>query len=406
MTAPATVAPGGTVWAVATRFCPLDPDGNIIPGADVFVTDQLMKATITPVNEAGDAIAIKNAKGNLGVYALKGDIPKWYTVAIEMVYPDPQIEALLTGGTVFNDTSSALGAPDAPTLTGQSAGGSLAAGTYAYETESYTVYGRTTPGPAAEVTTSGSTSQVLVAPAFIGDELGAVVFGRVIGLPLEIGKVPNIGTQTTSAASGTGTVVSLSVDALTKPIPQGTTFTITGDTNTPNIVFTVAETGEVGSVVLGVTALSVTITIAGDVLIPVFVDKGTVVPVGVPNQTDLSGGPGLATGQQSPAPGVVANPNGVSIEFWMENIDEGHQDTTYPYKWFLLGRATYFVVGARDVTNAELQALYTGTAFPNPNCDGGPSGQFPFDSSGLFQWTVCGSDVVPTPSYIPQAAGV
>ena len=90
----------------------------------------------------------------------------------------------------------------------------------------------------------------------------------------------------------------------------------------------------------------------------------------------------------------------------MERIEEGHQATDYPYFWFALPSATYFVVGARDVTNAELQALYTGTAFPNPNWGAGPSGQFPFDTSGLFQWTVCGEDVVPTPSYVAQSAGV
>ena len=68
MTATATLAPGGVVWAKATRITALDNEGNIIPGSSVFVTDQLMKATITPVNEAGDTSAIKNASGNLGVY--------------------------------------------------------------------------------------------------------------------------------------------------------------------------------------------------------------------------------------------------------------------------------------------------------------------------------------------------
>ena len=130
MTATATLAPGGVIWAKATRITALDNEGNIIPGSSVFVTDQLMKATITPVNEAGDAIAIKNASGNLGVYALKGDIPKWYTVALEMVYPDPQLEALITGGTLFSDSSTALGAPDAPSLATNTTGGTLAAGTY------------------------------------------------------------------------------------------------------------------------------------------------------------------------------------------------------------------------------------------------------------------------------------
>src|ERR1700722_6113338 len=105
MTVETTLPPGGIVWAKCTRITALDVDGNIIPGNNVFVTDALMKATITPVNEAGGAVAIKNASGNLGVFALKGDIPKWYTIALELVYPDPQIEALVCGGTLFSDDS-------------------------------------------------------------------------------------------------------------------------------------------------------------------------------------------------------------------------------------------------------------------------------------------------------------
>ena len=39
MTATATLAPGGVVWAKATRITALDNEGNIIPGSSVFVTD-------------------------------------------------------------------------------------------------------------------------------------------------------------------------------------------------------------------------------------------------------------------------------------------------------------------------------------------------------------------------------
>ena len=59
MTAEATLAPGGVVWAKVTRICGLDVDGNVIPGASVFVTDQLMKATITPVSVRPSASAFR-----------------------------------------------------------------------------------------------------------------------------------------------------------------------------------------------------------------------------------------------------------------------------------------------------------------------------------------------------------
>ena len=270
---------------------------------------------------------------------------------------------------------------------------------------SFTVYGRTPPSSDVTQTTTGSTSENVITPTIASDSLGAVVYGRLPGQLQALGTVPNIGTQATSAASGTGTVTELTVAALTQGVPEGMTFTITGDTNTPKIVFTVAATGSEGETTLAVTAPTVTTTIAAADLVPVFVDNGSVKPSGVPNVNDLSGGPGIGVGQQSPTPGF-ANAQQLSFEFFMERIEEGHQATDYPYFWFALPSATYFVVGARDVTNAELQALYTGTAFPNPNWGAGPSGQFPFDTSGLFQWTVCGEDVVPTPSYVAQSAGV
>ena len=407
MTTTPTVEPGGIVFAAATRITQLDADGNVIPGSSVFVTEQLMKATITPVNEAGNTAALFNAAGNLGVFYLNGDIPKWYTVAIEMVYPDPQIEALLTGGMLFNDSTAALGTPaDAPTVVGESTGGTLPAGQYEYVYAYFSAFGRTLPSAGATITTTGSTSLARVTPLDMPDgSLGAVIFGRLLGQLQALGQVPNIGSQATSAASGTGEISSLSMTALTETIPAGTTFTITGDTNTPPVVFTAAETGTVGADVLAVNTVDVTITIAAADLIPVFVDTGSVKPAGVPNTSDLSGGPGIGVGQQSPAPGVVANPNGVSLEFFMKRYEDGHQATDYPYFWFALPCVKYFVVGARDVTNAELQALYTGAAFPNDNWDGGPSGQFPFDASEILQWTLCGEDVVPTPSYVSQVAG-
>lgn len=407
MTAEATLAPGGVVWAKVTRICGLDVDGNVIPGASVFVTDQLMKATITPVNEAGDAIAIKNASGNLGVYALKGDIPKWYTVALEMVYPDPQLEALICNGTLFSDDSPALGAPaDPPTVTAQTTLGNLATGTYDYAYAGYSVFGRAPISPDQTVSTTGATgANVISGFVFASGAVGVVVYGRYVGILQALGTVAAIGTQTSDDIPASAiTSVGFATDPLTEPIPAGTTFQITSDTNTPPVTFTATETGGVGATSVAVQSVTPTLPITGGILIPVFFDDGSAKPSGVPNATDLSGGPGIGVGQQSPVPGF-ANATSISLEFFMERVEEGHQATDYPYYWFALPRCTYFVVGARDVTNAELQALYTGTAFPNPNWGAGPSGDFPFDTSGLFQWTVCGEDVVPEASYVAQAAG-
>ena len=408
MTTPNTVEPGGVVWAVATRLCALDPNGFIIPGASVFVTDTLLKATITPVNEAGDAPTIKNAAGNLGLFAKKGDIPKWYTVAIELVTPDPQLEALLTGGTVYNDTSTALGAPSASTVTTDTTGGTLGVGTYDYAVASYNQYGQTEIGPDTQVTIgSGSTNSNVIQPAIpAAGVLGSVIYGRVIGLLQRIGTVPNIGSGATTSGITSGTVTSIPLSpALTQAIPKGTTFVVSGDTNTPNVVFTAAETGLVGAVTLAVESVAVTTTIASGGLIPVFVDTGAVKPVGLPSLVDMTAGPGLAVGQQAHELGVVPNPNGIGLEFFMERIIDGHQAGDYPFVRFVLPKVTNFVVGARDVTNAEMASVFTGEAFENPNWGTGPEGDWQFDSSKIFQWSYCSEFVVPTPSWVAQTAG-
>jgi hypothetical protein len=411
MTAPNTVEPGGAVWAVATRLTALDPNGFIIPGANVFVTDTLLKATITPVNEAGDAPTIKNAAGNLGLFAKKGDIPKWYTVVIELVTPDPQLEALLTGGTVYNDTTMALPAGTAPAVTTQATGGILKAGTYDYSTAQYNQYGPSEETADVQVVvSSGSANANIITPNFVAGALGAVIYGRYIGLLQQIGLVPACGVNTvsppgTNADSGTGSVTSLTVTALGSAIPEGTQFTISGDTNTPPVVFTAAETGLVGAVTLAVEPVTVTTTIAPDSILPVFVDTGTVVPRGLPSQTDLTAGPGLAVGQQAHELGVVPNPYGIGLEFFMERIINGHQAGDYPFVRFVLPKVTNFVVGARDVTNAEMASVFTGDAFENPNWGTGPSGDWQFDSSKIFQWSYCSGLIVPTPSYVAQTAG-
>jgi hypothetical protein len=325
------------------------------------------------------------------------------------VTPDPQLEALLTGGTVFNDTSTALGAGGTPAVTSYTTGGVLAAGTYDYAVANYNRWGPSEIGADVTVVTTGSTSVNIIAPASVpAGAFGSVIYGRIIGLLQQIGKVPNIGSQETGTGGiATGTITSIPVAALTEPIPQGTTFTVTGDTNTPPVVFTAAETGLVGSVTLAVESVTVASAIgSGLVLIPVFVDTGVVVPSGLPSTSDLTAGPGLAVGQQAHSVGVVANPNGIGLEFFMERIIDGHQATDgLGYIQFVIPRATNFVVGARDATNAEMASVFTGDSFENPNFGEGPAGDFEFDTSKVFQWAYCNELIVPVPSYVAQTAG-
>ena len=403
------IAIDGAVWSIAERFTPLDEDGYIIPSVDTYTTDALMKATLTPVNEAGDAIAIKNASGNLGVFAIKGDIPKWYTVQLDFVTPDPYLEALICGGTVFTDTSVALGAPaDPPTAFSSATGGSLGAGTYDYSYGYFNAYGQSPDSSdVIQIVSSGATNVNVVTPSadLPAGALGIVLYGRSVGSLRLIAVQRNIGAQVTSADSGTGTVTALTVTALTSPVPPGTTFSIVGDTNTPNIVFTTTAGGIVGDTTLAVSAPTITTTIAGGDIQQVLVDDGSAVPAGIAPTVDRTGGPGLNVGYQTPAPGTVPNPNGFGLEFFMERIEDGHQATDWPFYRFLLGKAANFVQQPSDVTNANFARSYMGEAFPNPNFDAGPEGDWQFDSSEILQWTVCGRLIVPIPSPVPVPAG-
>jgi hypothetical protein len=251
-----------------------------------------------------------------------------------------------------------------------------------------------------DATVTGSTGAVVLSGVTLASgALGWRVYGRAPGNEQFLGTVPNIGAPATSAVSGTGAVTALSVNALPKAIPAGTTFQIAGDTNTPKIVFTSQAEVGVGALTIPVTASqSVTTTIAAGNIVPVFVDTGAVTPNGALPLTDMTGGPGGNLGYQMPALGLVGNPNGVSIEFFEKRIIRGYQATDYPYYRILLPRVVGMHTLPRDVMNANLQTQIEGQAWENPNWGSGPFGDWQVDSSKMAQRIVCGSQIVPTPS--------
>lgn len=404
------VTPGGAVWAVATRVTPLSANGSVAAGGNTFTTNTLVKATIAPATESGDDIAVKNAAGDLSVFAVHADIVKWLTVSLELTQPDPQLEQALVGGTVLNSTSTALGLPTG-LAAAQNSGitGTLAAGTYGYRASQYNAFGESLAESEVTVTTTGTSGTVVlsgVTPA--AGALGVRYYGRTPGGEQLLGQAVVIGSQTTTAASGTGTVTSLSVSALTAPIPSGYSFTLSGDTNSPKIVFTTTAAAGVGATALSVTAsASITTTIASAATLqPVFVDTGSITPNGALPSTDYTAGPGNAVGYQAPAVGSVPTSvqQGVSLEFWMKRIINGYQATDYPYWRIVLPLVANMVIGSRDVTNANLATQAEGQAFQNPNWGSGPFGDWPFDSSKVVQRAISGSQVLPTAGVTPIPA--
>jgi hypothetical protein len=401
-----------SVWCSALRISVLDVNGYVDPGANTYTTSQLVKATLTPVTETGDDIAIKNANGDLVVFAKHGDIPKYYTVSLELGTPDPALENICCGGTLLNSTAAALGTPTGLVVTPQITLGSLPAATYGYRATQYNAFGESTAqADVSAVVASGVAGANVISGVVMGvGALGVRVYGRTIGGEQYLGTYPNIGAQVTNAASGTGTPTSLSVGTgglgLTQSIPPGTTFQIAGDTNTVKIVFTTTAFAPVGAVTLPVAvSQSITTTIAAGALVAVFVDTGVITPSGNIPQTDQTAGPGVA-GYATSNMGVVANPNGVSLEFFEKAINGGFQASVQPYWQWVMPRVANMHVMPRDLTNANTQTVMEGQGFQNPNWGSGPFGQWPFASTQVIQRARVGAAVLPVAGYNAVAATV
>lgn len=401
-----------SVWCSALRISQLDPNGFADPGANTYTTTQMVKLTITPVTESGDAIAIKNANGDLVVFAKHGDIPKWLTLSLELGTPDPALENILCGGTLLTANTAALGAPTGLVVTPQITLGALVAGTYGYRLSQYNAWGESVAEADVSATVaSGTTGAIVISGATLGaGAIGARVYGRTIGGEQLIGTYPNIAGQVTNAASGTGTPTSLAVGTgglgLTQSIPPGTTFQIAGDTNTPKIVFTTTAFAPGGAVTLPVTpSQTITTTIAAGAIIPCFVDSGAIIPSGNIPTSDQTAGPGVA-GYAMPNMGIVGNPNGVSLEVWSKAISGGVQASIQPYWRWVFPAAKNMHVMPRTLTNANAESVYEGDGFQNPNWGSGPFGDWPSASAQVYQRLRVGAANLPVAGYAPVPATV
>jgi hypothetical protein len=406
---PATLQQGASIYAVRTRVCTLDPQGYIPAGGNVLVSSTLVKANVTPVLETGDDIAVKGASGDLIAWNKHGDMVKYGTLNIEFATPDANLQAAIEGGVILDDTSAALGTPSGVSPTPFATGGALASGTYAYRASQFSRWGESEAEAEVLVTVTGPTGQVQIAcPTLAAGALGARIYGRNPGSEELLGTLPNIGSQTTSAASGTGSVTVIDVNALTEFIPAGSRFIISADPNTVTVVFTVAEGGAaIGSLAIPVVPVTVTVTIpSGGTLTPVLVDTGTTIPSGHVPTSDLSAGPGDAVGYQAPTLGPVANPNGVSVEFWTRRIIDGQPDPSYPFYRWVFPKLTGAHPLPFDVTNANLQTITEGQSWENPNWGDGPFSDWGFDSSRWHQFAAEGPCLLPDAGVAPVGAGV
>lgn len=90
-----------SLHGLAIRVTQLNADGSHAVNSAMYVTDNLVKLDFNPDIEAGTEVSDKNAAGAVAVTFRLPDVIKRLTMSLEIVYPDPELEVLLSGGTTY-----------------------------------------------------------------------------------------------------------------------------------------------------------------------------------------------------------------------------------------------------------------------------------------------------------------
>lgn len=97
-----------SVQGVALRVTSLDATGAPIVGANnSFVTNAFMSLGFTPEYTEGDEIEEKAADGSVCVYYQAPDVLKRVTTNLAICSPDPELTAILIGGTILTTPGTA-----------------------------------------------------------------------------------------------------------------------------------------------------------------------------------------------------------------------------------------------------------------------------------------------------------
>jgi hypothetical protein len=411
----AVLTPGASIFVKAFRVSNLTEEGSVAPGATTVATKDGMKLSITPTLETGADIVAKNANDEITAMARAGDKIKYFTIALELAKPDPQLEQMCCGGVLLSAAQSALGEPGAPTTEAQTTEGELPAGTYGYRLSNYDAFGEgVATVEVTQVTTGATGATVIIAGVPKATATGQRLYGRAIGGPFLIATIPNFGTtiavKKTVAAKAwkLGEAKILEIEAVTKAIPAGSFFKVAGKSVYKTLTY--IGTASTTVTVELVNEAESTVLTAAEVLKACFFDQGGVkTPLGTaaPQGTDTSGLTAENIGYQAPPLGSVANTTGVSIEAWSYNYVEGAPSSNQPYRWWVLPRVRYMHIQPRDLTNANAATIMEGIGIGNSNWGSGPTGEWPSSVVGAtqpWQWIRCGSEAVPNTSYTPNIA--
>lgn len=190
---------GMSLHAVAFRVAMLALDGSTPADAgsnSMYVSDKLMKVDFNPDIEAGPEVSNRGASGVLiQVYRLP-DLIKRLTISLQVGVLDPELEFILTGGSVLSSTATPLAAMGTLGSSTATTGGILSAATYGYKVSALSQYGETVASAEKTQVTTGATSTVTVTWTTVAGAVGYRVYGRTSGGPWRF--VAQVGTAATS----------------------------------------------------------------------------------------------------------------------------------------------------------------------------------------------------------------
>lgn len=182
-------------------------------------------------------------------------------------------------------------------------------------------------------------------------------------------KLTYAGQQTAAIANNaTGATVELALEALSNLAPPDVA--VTGGAGGPWVVTFAADLGNVAA-----------LTADGALL------TGPGAPYAVTIVQTTPGAAPVAIGYRAPETGVVANPNGVSLEFWSRAIIGSANAQSLPYIHWVLPLCRLTPAGTWSIAGtAAMVPEFEGTASQSEGWDDGPTNDWLFPSDRVWQF--------------------
>lgn len=176
-----------SLHCVAFRVARLALDGSTPADSgsnSAYVSNKLMKIEFNPDVEAGPEVSNRGASGDLIQIFKLPDLIKRYTMVVQIGTLDPELEYIMTGGTVLTSSATALTAMGTLSSSTASSGGTLTAGTFGYKVTALSQYGETAgSAEKTQVIASGSANTVTLTWTTITNAVGYRIYGRTSGGP-------------------------------------------------------------------------------------------------------------------------------------------------------------------------------------------------------------------------------